>query len=105
MSTAKLPITSLPVWATFNNVKFNDVRVGAIDGKGQGLIAEADISSTEEEASEPRVLVKVPHAVTLCEDVIVAYSKTDKRFYELLELLGPQVNAASLDLQSTRTLN
>lgn len=102
MSTAKLPITSLPVWATFNNVKFSGVRVGAIDGKGQGLIAEADISSPEEEPSEPRVLVKVPHGVTLCEDVIVAYSKTDKRFYELLEVLGPQVNAIAFYLLLVR---
>ena len=89
MASEKLPITSLPVWATFNNVRLSNVKIESIDGKGQGLIAETELSALD--GSEPPVLLRVPHEVTLCEDVISGYAKADKRFYELLEVLGPQV--------------
>lgn len=90
MSSPNLPLSSLPVWATFNNIAFSSVKVDSIEGKGQGLIAETDLSSPEG-ASEPRVLLKVPHDAILCNDVISGYAKVDKRFSELLEAVGPQV--------------
>ncbi|PKS07813.1 hypothetical protein jhhlp_006421 [Lomentospora prolificans] len=89
MSSPNLPLSSLPVWATFNNIAFSSVKVDSIEGKGQGLIAETDLSSPEG-ASEPRVLLKVPHDAILCNDVISGYAKVDKRFSELLEAVGPQ---------------
>lgn len=89
MASEKLPITSLPVWATFNNVSLSSVKIESIDGKGQGLIAETELSAPD--GSEPPLLLRVPHEVTLCEDVISGYAKADRRFHELLEVLGPQV--------------
>lgn len=90
MANSKLPIDSLPVWASLNDVRLSDVKVGALGEKGQGIVSTALITETGE-AADPPVLVKVPHEVILCEDVLDGYAKGDKRFKDLLDAMGPQV--------------
>lgn len=90
MASSKLPVDSLPLWASLNDVRLNDVEIGTLGDKGQGVVATALIQETGE-AADPPVLVKVPHEVILCEDVLDGYAKGDKRFKDLLDAMGPQV--------------
>src|SRR5690554_4727485 len=89
-TSTKLPIDSLPVWATLNDVQLTNAKVGSLSGKGQGILATEDFPSTE----EAQILVTVPHDVILCEDAIEGYAKADRRFRELLDAMGPQVRAS-----------
>lgn len=90
MASSKLPIDSLPVWASLNNVRFGDVKVGALGERGQGIVSTALISE-QDEIADPPVLVKVPHEVVLCEDVLDGYAKGDTRLKELLDAVEPRV--------------
>ena len=91
MASSNLPIDTLPVWASLNNVHFSDVEVGALGEKGQGIVSTAQISETGD-AADPPVLLKVPHDVILCEDVLDGYAKGDKRLKGLFDAMGPQVS-------------
>lgn len=90
MASSKLPVDSLPAWTSLNDVRFGDVKVGALGEKGQGIVSTAQISETGD-AADPPVLLKVPHEVVLCEDVLDGYAKGDKRLKDLLDAVGPQV--------------
>lgn len=92
MASSKLSIDSLPLWSSLNDVRLTDVKVGSLGEKGQGLVSTALIQETGE-TPDPPVLVKVPHEVILCEDVLDSYAKGDKRFKDLLDAMGPQVPA------------
>ncbi|KAL2112005.1 hypothetical protein VUR80DRAFT_8780 [Thermomyces stellatus] len=89
MTSSKLPIDSLPVWASLNNVHSIDVKVCALGEKGQGVVSTAPISQSDGTA-DPPVLVKVPHEVVLCEDVLDGYAKGDHRLMELFDAVKPQ---------------
>lgn len=94
MTSSKLPIDSLPVWASLNNVHSIDVKVCALGEKGQGVVSTAPISQSDGTA-DPPVLVKVPHEVVLCEDVLDGYAKGDHRLMELFDAVKPQVSQTS----------
>lgn len=94
MTTTNLPIDSLPAWASLNGVHFSDVKVGPLGERGQGVLSTTTISETGETA-DPLVLIKVPHDVVLCEEVLDSYAKGDKRLKELFDAIEPQVYPSS----------
>lgn len=80
---------SLPVWCSLNDVKFHDVRVGQLDGKGYGLVAERDLGPGDGE--EAPALLTVPGDLVLSAEAVEQYSKVDKNFRQLLDVAGRQV--------------
>lgn len=90
MASSKLPIDYLSVWASLNNVAFGDVKVGALGEKGQGIVSTALISE-QDETADPPVLLRVPHEVILCEDVLDSYAKGDNRLKEVFDAVEPRV--------------
>ncbi|SPN97461.1 related to SET domain protein [Cephalotrichum gorgonifer] len=88
MASSKLSIDSLPIWASLNDVKLSAVEVGTLGEKGQGIVSSKPISE-DKQTAEP-VLVRVPHDIILCEDVIEGYAKADMRFRDLLDAMEPQ---------------
>jgi hypothetical protein len=99
MAAAKLSVDSLPVWASLNDIHIGDIRVGTLDGRGQGIIASTPLPAEDQQA-EPPVLVRVPHEIILCESVIESYAKGDRRLKEILDAMGPQVSLVASNAEA-----
>ncbi|ORY63027.1 uncharacterized protein BCR38DRAFT_344875 [Pseudomassariella vexata] len=87
MRRGEFPIASLPVWCSLNDVTFFDVKVGDIEGKGYGLVAERDLVN-EEDNSESPLLLTIPKDLVLSAEAVEEYAKEDKNFRQLLEAAG-----------------
>lgn len=81
---------SLPAWCSLNDVKFHDVRVDQLDGKGCGLVAERDLRSGDGE--EAPTLLTIPGDLVLSAEAVEQYGKVDKNFRQLLDVAGRQVS-------------
>lgn len=95
MVGTKLSVDSLPVWASLNDIHLGDVKVGALGEKGQGIVSTGPVAVNDGPAEDSPVLVKVPHEIILCEDVIEGYAKGDMRLKEVFDAMGPQVHCPS----------
>lgn len=89
MALAQLPIASLPLWQTLNNVTFTNTRIAAIPGKGSGLVA-VDSESSFQTSSHGRPLISVPHGLVLHAETVEEYAKQDRHFRLLLDAAGHQ---------------
>ncbi|KAK2609261.1 hypothetical protein QQS21_002196 [Conoideocrella luteorostrata] len=85
---------AFPTWAHFNDVHFDQVKLQDVgDGKGIGLLAEADLQGGSDAAAStkcPTVLLRIPHDLVLSADAVDAYAKVDKNFRQLFEAAGRQ---------------
>ncbi|EFX03245.1 set domain containing protein [Grosmannia clavigera kw1407] len=84
-----LPISSLPVWQTLNDVSFVDTRIAEIPGKGYGLVANRSLT-TAKPTFHRSSLVSVPHNLILNAETVEQYAKQDRNFRQLLEVVGRQ---------------
>jgi hypothetical protein len=95
MAHAQLPIASLPLWQTLNNVTFNNTRIVAIPGKGSGLVVVGSDSSSEPR-SHDKPLISIPHCLVLYAEVVEEYAKQDRNFRLLLDAAGHQTNRGDI---------
>ncbi|ERS97671.1 SET domain protein [Sporothrix schenckii 1099-18] len=89
MAHAQLPITSLPLWETLNNVTFTNTRITAIPGKGFGLVSIGSESSSQTDGNG-KPLISVPHGLVLHVEAVEEYAKQDRNFRLLLDAVGHQ---------------
>lgn len=95
MAGTRLSVDSLPVWASLNDVHLSDVKIGALGEKGQGIVSTGSVAVNDGLAEDSPALVRVPHDIVLCEDVIEGYAKGDRRLKEIFDAMGPQVDSPS----------
>ncbi len=91
MKRGHFTIDSLPAWCLLNDVKFLDVRVHDIEGRGYGLVAERELTNKSEYDGNPAIL-KVPRDLVLSSEGVEEYAKENKDFRQLLDAAGHQVS-------------
>lgn len=91
MKRGHFSIDSLPAWCILNDVKFVDVKVHDIEGRGYGLLAEKDLAN--ENDNENCTILKVPRDLILSSQSVEEYAKENKEFRQLLDAAGHQVSA------------
>lgn len=97
MAHAQLPIASLPLWQTLNNVTFTNTRIATIPGKGSGLIAVNAVDTSSSDAgSHGEPLISVPHCLVLHADAVEEYAKQDRNFRLLLDAAGHQTTRGDI---------
>lgn len=82
----RLPIETLPAWATFNNVQFQGIRIGPLSGledRGTTVVAKHPLNGSNEHA-----LMTVPHDLILSLERVQQHAKADGDFRAVLEGLG-----------------
>ena len=83
----QLPIQSLRPWAALNGITLNDIEIKIIPGRGNGLLAKRDLTTTtEDEAST--TLLNVPRDLVLSAETVEQYAKEDRDFKQLLDIAG-----------------
>ena len=87
-SSSQLPLGSFPAWARLNDVATTNVKLQDIQGKGFGLIADAELGNQE---SDTEPLMKIPRDLVLSAEAVDEYAKVDQNFRQLLEAVGCQV--------------
>lgn len=83
----RLPIESLPSWATLNDVQFNGVTVGpqsGLENRGSTVVARERIEASDEAVSP---LMVVPRELILSLERIREHAKYDSDFREVLDCL------------------
>ena len=95
MAHAQLPIASLPLWQTLNNVIFTNTQIAAIPGKGSGLVA-VDTESNSQTSSHGKPLISVPHGLVLHAEAVEEYAKQDRNFRLLLDAAGHQTTRGDI---------
>lgn len=93
MASSPLSIEALPGWARLNDVKFVDVKLQHIEGKGIGLVAarDLDLDPANRPPGSTLDLLKVPHELVLTAELVENYAKVDHNFEQLLAAAGRQV--------------
>jgi hypothetical protein len=86
MAQSQLPLEALPAWARLYDVEYHNVDFRPVDGKGVGLVATDNISSSHGQ----QFLMRIPHDLVLSQDAVDAYTKIDQNFKQLLEVAGHQ---------------
>lgn len=85
MKRERLPSTALSAWAKFNGIKYDGVAIEHRDeggrGRGFAVIAQRDISPTQEEP-----LMVIPRALVLSTGAVHAQARYDKHLQELLDV-------------------
>jgi hypothetical protein len=82
----KEPIATLPIWATFHGVKFNDVKIGPLPGfeeRGSTVIAARGLQGG---SVEP--LLVVPKELIISRENIELLARSDRHLREVLEAIG-----------------
>lgn len=83
----RLPIQSLPSWATLNNVQFNGITVApqrGLEDRGSTVIAQQTLRATEPATA----LMVVPRDLILSLERVLDHAKYDADFREVLDSLG-----------------
>jgi len=91
MHRAVFPLHDLPAWCALNDVKFRNVKIEEVEGRGYGLVADADLSPSGADA-----MLEIPHDLVLSAQAVEDYAKIDQNFRGLLEKAGRQVSSCSL---------
>lgn len=81
-----LPIDTLPIWAAFNNVQFNAIKIGPIPGlehRGSTVVAKRQLQGGHEDP-----LMTIPRDLILSLERIQEHAKADSDFRAVLEGLG-----------------
>ncbi|OAA57694.1 SET domain protein [Cordyceps fumosorosea ARSEF 2679] len=86
-ASPQLSIESLPAWATLQDVKLQQVGMRHIDGKGYGLVAEGDLSASEN-LDDSLEIMRVPADLVLSGAAVEEYAKVDHNFKQLMEAVG-----------------
>lgn len=89
-STKTTQISRLSALARLNGVELNNIRVAetATDQEGFGIVADADLTSENEQNST--VLLRIPEELILSHQSVLEYARIDQHFKTLLELLADQ---------------
>ncbi|KAL1902664.1 hypothetical protein Sste5346_001106 [Sporothrix stenoceras] len=95
MAHAQLPIASLPLWQTLNDVTFNNTRIAAIAEKGSGLVATNSESNSQTDG-RGKPLISVPHGLVLHAEAVEEYAKQDRNFRLLLDAAGHQTTRGDI---------
>ncbi|KAL9137777.1 MAG: hypothetical protein Q9175_001016 [Cornicularia normoerica] len=83
MHRETLPIDQLGAWIRLNNVKFNGVKITALQGnRGSGLV------TTAERSTDNPLLMTVPNDLVLSLETVWVYAKSDKHLRQVLEATG-----------------
>lgn len=83
MHRETLPIDQLGAWIRLNNVKFNGVKITALQGnRGSGLV------TTAERSTDNPLLMTVPNDLVLSFETVWVYAKSDKHLRQVLEATG-----------------
>ncbi|KAK8056427.1 hypothetical protein PG993_001654 [Apiospora rasikravindrae] len=81
----------LPAWCALNDVKFRNVKIEEVAGRGYGLVTEADVPSGGADA-----MLEIPQDLVLSAQAIEDYAKIDQNFRDLLEKAGRQSHRADI---------
>ncbi|KAI0164242.1 SET domain-containing protein [Hypoxylon sp. FL1284] len=79
----------LPAWCALNDVKFIDVKIANISGRGYGLVAEKHLAN-EDDDSDTITILTAPRELILSTDGVEEYAKESKDFRQLLDAAGHQ---------------
>ena len=85
MAHTQLPLETLPLWQSLNNVVFSNTHLAAIPEKGLGLIA-----SDGGNDGSAGALISVPSELVLHVEAVEEYAKQDRNFRQLLDAAGRQ---------------
>ncbi|KAK7908185.1 hypothetical protein PG985_015488 [Apiospora marii] len=85
MHRAVFPLHDMPAWCALNDVKFRNVKIEEVEGRGYGLVADADLSSSGADA-----MLEIPHDLVLSAQAVEDYAKIDQNFRDLFEKAGHQ---------------
>ncbi|KAK8049413.1 hypothetical protein PG994_011143 [Apiospora phragmitis] len=91
MRRAVFPLQDLPAWCALNDVKFRNVKIEQVAGRGNGLVAEADLPPGGADA-----VLEIPHDLVLSAQAVEDYAKVDQNFRDLLEKIGHQSHRANI---------
>lgn len=95
MAHAQLPIASLPLWQTLNNVAFSNTRIASIPDKGSGLVATSS-EPRSQTGGHGKPLISVPHGLVLHAEAVEEYAKQDRNFRLLLDAAGHQTTRGDI---------
>lgn len=82
---SQLPLDAFPAWARLNDVVLAGARIRYVQGKGSGLVADADLGASGDGLNP--VLI-VPHDLVLSAEAVEEYAKVDQNFKQLLGAAG-----------------
>ncbi|KAI0376011.1 SET domain-containing protein [Hypomontagnella monticulosa] len=82
-------LSDLPAWCTLNDVSLGDVKVAAINGQGNGLVAGKDLIN-EDNTAEPLNILTIPKELVLSAENVAEYAKENVYFRRLLDAAGHQ---------------
>ncbi|EPE02187.1 set domain-containing protein [Ophiostoma piceae UAMH 11346] len=85
MAHTQLPLETLPLWQSLNNVVFSSTHLAAIPAKGSGLVA-----GDEGNDGSAGALISVPSELVLHVEAVEEYAKQDRNFRQLLDAAGHQ---------------
>ncbi|KAK7964922.1 hypothetical protein PG988_009926 [Apiospora saccharicola] len=91
MHRAVFPLHDLSAWCALNDVKFRNVKIEEVEGRGYGLVADADLSPSGADA-----MLEIPHDLVLSAQAVEDYAKIDQNFRGLLEKAGRQSHRADI---------
>ncbi|KAK7419872.1 hypothetical protein QQX98_003059 [Neonectria punicea] len=116
-STSSLPIDAFPAWARLNDVQFTNTQLAETEGKGFGLVAEGNLTTStttttapttttttaataaataaggegnESIGESPKTLLRIPHDLVLSAAAVKEYANVDQNFRQLLDSAGHQ---------------
>lgn len=89
LARSKALLTSSPQtfdkWCQLNDVSFHKIEIGAIPGKGTGLVASEQIENSDDGAE---CLLTVPSDLILSRERVIEHAKVDKDLRDVLEACG-----------------
>ncbi|KAK7951594.1 uncharacterized protein PG986_007322 [Apiospora aurea] len=91
MRRAVFSLHDLPAWCALNDVRFRNVKVEEVAGRGYGLVADADLPSGGAGA-----MLEIPQDLVLSAQAVEDYAKIDQNFRDLLEKAGHQSHRANI---------
>ncbi|OIW28543.1 SET domain-containing protein [Coniochaeta ligniaria NRRL 30616] len=82
--------SALEVASKLRGVTFQDVECGSVDGKGWGLTATRNLTTTDVNTGDVPKLITIPHDLVLNQQTVEEYAKESREFRELYEAVGRQ---------------
>jgi hypothetical protein len=92
MRPSDLPIDALPAWCEKYGAEVHGLKLADIDGRGNGWIAQEDLTGDEQDGGQQKSLLVIPDGIVASYGAVMQYAPENGQFHQLLHAVQFKVS-------------